>query len=49
MTCAHCEKNEATCRGSYEGHEHKDTPACDECCGHGNEDGHCEPIEEEDE
>lgn len=21
--------------------------ACDECCGHGNEDGHCEPVSPE--
>lgn len=21
-----------------------DQPACGECCGHGNEDGHCHPI-----
>lgn len=36
--CAHCE-NPATCYGKYadcdEGY------ACDECCGHGCEDGHC--------
>lgn len=31
----------ATCYGSYEG----DTGfACDDCCGHGREDGHCESI-----
>jgi hypothetical protein len=24
-----------------------DQPACDECCGHGNEDGHCHPIKSE--
>lgn len=33
----------ATCFGSYESDL---TPAyaCDECCGHGNEDGRCEGI-----
>ena len=41
--CAHCGKP-ATCFGSYEGHP--EAYACDECCGHGNEDGHCEPIAE---
>lgn len=46
MKCAHCEMNEATCVGSYEGHEPEGTPACDECCGHGNEDGHCKMIED---
>jgi hypothetical protein len=31
----------ATCHGTYEG----DTGfACDDCCGHGCEDGHCESI-----
>jgi hypothetical protein len=42
-TCAICGKP-ATCFGRY---EHPDNPeqfACDDCCGHGNEDGHCEPI-----
>lgn len=34
----------ATCIGAYEDPEAKDQPACDECCGHGNEDGHCRPI-----
>lgn len=33
----------ATCSGQYEGHGGH-TPACDDCCGHGNEDGHCKPI-----
>jgi hypothetical protein len=39
--CATCGKP-ATCYGSYE-----DKPpeyACDNCCGHGCEDGHCDPI-----
>ena len=47
MTCAHCGVHEATCVGSYEGHEPDNTPACDECCGHGNEDGRCTPLNEE--
>lgn len=33
----------ATCIGSYEGHT-PIAPACDKCCGHGNEDGWCVPI-----
>lgn len=42
LTCAHCRKNPATCIGRYEGHGGYH-PACDECCGHGNEDGFCRP------
>jgi hypothetical protein len=38
--CPHCGKP-ATCYGTYEGHTGY---GCDECCGHGNEDGHCEPV-----
>lgn len=35
----------ATCIGNYEGANwHGPTAACDACCGHGNEDGWCEPI-----
>ncbi len=33
----------ATCWGSYEGHG-KPEFACDDCCGHGNEDGWCVPA-----
>jgi len=33
----------ATCIGAYEGSS-IDEPACDTCCGHGNEDGHCRPL-----
>lgn len=45
ITCAYCGANDATCiGGGAEGHEPENTPACDECCGHGNEDGHCKPI-----
>lgn len=42
-TCAHC-NNPATCIGRYEVCEGPREPACDDCCGHGNEDGSCEPI-----
>lgn len=31
----------ATCHGTYEGFTGF---GCDVCCGHGCEDGHCEPI-----
>lgn len=34
----------ATCIGRYEDPEGPIQPACDDCCGHGNEDGHCERI-----
>lgn len=43
QTCAHC-GGIATCIGSYEGDGGPDQPACNECCGYGNEDGHCRPI-----
>ena len=42
--CACCGKS-ATCFGAYEGSE-KPAFACDECCGHGNEDGWCGPFVE---
>lgn len=32
----------ATCYGSYEGRPQYF--ACDDCCGHGQEDGRCEPV-----
>jgi len=41
--CAHCLERWPTCVGRYE----DDGPpeaACDECCGHGNEDGQCVPV-----
>jgi len=41
--CAGCGDRLATCRGSYEGAP--ESYACDGCCGHGNEDGHCDPVE----
>lgn len=41
--CANC-GDRAACFGSYEDELHP-AYACDNCCGHGNEDGHCEPAE----
>ncbi len=35
----------ATCSGRYDNMT-EDAPACDTCCGHGCEDGHCEPLEQ---
>jgi protein gp37 len=43
VPCAHCGTRKATCIGKYEAMTTYE-PACDECCGHGNEDGHCEPL-----
>lgn len=40
--CVEC-GNPATCVGKHEAAE-KWSAACDKCCGHGNEDGHCEPV-----
>lgn len=42
--CAQCGKNPATCIGEYETCEGNEQPACNSCCQHGNEDGHCRPI-----
>lgn len=44
-TCFHCGAP-AHCVGDYEGRGHGDTYACDECCGHCQEDGRCDPIPE---
>lgn len=41
--CAHCGQP-ATCIGHYEDPLAKDEYACDDCCGHGNEDGHCRML-----
>lgn len=41
--CAHCGKP-ATCAGRYEDCEGPIEFACDECCGHGNEDGWCRQL-----
>jgi transposase-like protein len=35
-----------SCIGRYEGAE-KESPSCDTCCGHGNEDGYCSPVKDE--
>lgn len=35
--------NRPTCRGAYEGQDVIGY-GCDDCCGHGNEDGWCEPV-----
>lgn len=43
-TCAHCGKKPVACHGGYEGIE-RPSFACDECCGHGNEDGRCIPVD----
>lgn len=48
MKCAFCcsiDANEAVCVG-IDHDNPTPTPACDECCGHGNEDGLCWPIGE---
>jgi hypothetical protein len=42
-TCAQCERRDPVCFGRYED-EGPPAPACDRCCGHGNEDGWCKPI-----
>lgn len=44
LACHVCGKP-AYCIGSYEG-DSQYRPACDACCGHGNEDGWCRPINE---
>lgn len=45
--CAVCGQ-QATCIGIYERDAGAalalEMPACDDCCAHGNEDGHCRPI-----
>ena len=40
--CATCGKP-ATCVGAYEGAT-EEAPSCDDCCGHGCEDGKCRPL-----
>jgi hypothetical protein len=45
IKCGHCEHEAATCFGSYEDDDNW-AFACDTCCGHGNEDGHCIPLAE---
>lgn len=41
--CSNCGET-ATCFGAYEDGLHPGY-SCDVCCGHGNEDGHCDPVE----
>ncbi len=43
--CQNCGRP-GTCYGSYESQKVK-SYSCDECCGHGCEDGHCERITDE--
>lgn len=38
MLCEICGQS-ASCVGRYDADDY--SPACDECCGHGGEDGHC--------
>ena len=44
LRCACCDTKPATCIGAYEASVPV-LPACDDCCGHGCEDGACELIE----
>lgn len=44
IACAICGQ-EASCFGAYE-NATEATPACDDCCGHACEDGHCTPLDE---
>lgn len=43
FVCATCGAP-PTCVGRYEDPENPIEPACDECCGHGCEDGHCYSV-----
>ena len=50
IRCASCpEARLAACIGLYEASsdEHPVEPACDDCCGHGCEDGHCDKLSAE--
>lgn len=44
LMCRTCGAD-AACFGAYEGDDHWDF-SCDECCGHGCEDGQCHPVED---
>ena len=50
--CAKCLRclcgNSAACIGLYEAwtKHQKPEPACNDCCGHGCEDGHCDKVED---
>jgi hypothetical protein len=47
--CQSCEQKLATCFGIYEvNFDEPPTFCCDDCCGHGGEDGWCKPIAEYD-
>jgi hypothetical protein len=43
LSCVFCD-GPATCFGRYEHQQQQTTFACDQCCGHGNEDGHCRQL-----
>lgn len=43
--CAHCDRP-PVCIGVYEDSTGQPALACDECCGHGNEDGWCKLLTE---
>lgn len=46
ISCEHCvEERPASCIGQYEGDTTRPRYACDTCCGHGNEDGWCSPVQ----
>lgn len=42
VACQECGRR-SICVGRYEGHG-EEGASCDECCGHGNEDGHCHQL-----
>lgn len=42
LYCTNCKKF-ATCIGRYDCMPNEE-PACDMCCGHGNEDGYCTEL-----
>lgn len=44
--CAHCGDRPASCVGAYD--QEAEAPACDQCCGHGCEDGRCRPLQSSD-
>lgn len=44
-TCEHCGELPAVCVGAYDGESL--AVACDECCGHGCEDGWCRELDED--
>jgi len=46
IDCGHCAVGEAVCFGCHEGDDSPIAFACDDCCGHGSEDGWCYPLGE---